>query len=268
MLRVAAVGYLNARPLTAGLDGDERLRVEHVPPAAAAAALVEGRADLALVPAVTLLDGDFVPVPGLGIAARGRVDSVFLYRNRNASAAGPFRLALDPASRSSQALTRIALEDFLAVDAARITSVERDPGEAVSHPQEHDAVLVIGDRAMALDPGSDWERIDLAELWLERTGHPFVFAVWGTKPAVLEANSWLTERLGAALAEAEADLPAFARREAPRHGVDGDVAAEYLESRILFRLGDDERAGLEEFLRRVRLKRAATAVDGDTPCST
>lgn len=268
MLRVAAVGFLNARPLTAGLDGDERLDVVHVPPSEAAAALLEGRAELALVPAVTLLDGDLVPIPGLGIAARGRVDSVFLYRSRGARADGPFRVALDPASRSSQALTRIALEDFLAVAPARIAYTEHDPMAALARPADHDAVLVIGDAAMASDPTDAWERIDLAELWLEQTGLSFVFAVWGTTPAVLEGNPWLPERLETALADAEADIAAFGRGAGPRHGVEGDVAASYLSSRIRYRLGEEDLAGLEEFLRRVRAMRAASEVDGGTACST
>lgn len=268
MLRVAAVGYLNARPLTCGLDDEARFEMSHGRPADAAEALVDGRADLALVPAITLLKGDFLTVPGLGIAADGPVDSVFLYRTREGEAEGTFRLSLDPASRTSQVLARIVLEDFLGVDTSRIVAREHEPATALKAKGEFDAVLVIGDQAMDLEVSDEWERVDLAACWREHTGLPFVFAVWGARPDLLDEAPWITERLDRALAEAEADLDGFARREAPRHGVDPDVSVAYLRNRIIFRLGEREHAGLDEFLRRARLRRTPTTADGDTACST
>ena len=203
--------------------------MSHVRPADAAAALVEGRADLALVPAITLLRGDYLTIPGLGIAADGPVDSVFLYRHREAAEAGAFKLSLDPASRTSQVLARIVLEDFLGVDASRLIAEEHDPASALESG-EYDAVLVIGDRAMELEASDVWERIDLAACWREHTGLPFVFAVWGARRDLLVEAPWIEERLHDALAEAESDLEAFARREAAgprcRPGRLGSVSAQ------------------------------------------
>ncbi len=51
-LRVAAVGYLNARPLTYGLEREARPseRVEHALPSEVARRIAEDEADVALMP--------------------------------------------------------------------------------------------------------------------------------------------------------------------------------------------------------------------------
>ena len=57
-LSVGVVSYLNARPLTAGLEGESGLELIRMEPSAVAKSLLEGRVDIGLVPSVTLLDGD------------------------------------------------------------------------------------------------------------------------------------------------------------------------------------------------------------------
>ena len=88
-LRVAAVGYLNARPLWDGLDREPasaRVRLDCAPPSEVARRIAEDEADIALMPvaaAATL--GDLRFVRGSAIGARGAV------RKRRASGGAAHR---------------------------------------------------------------------------------------------------------------------------------------------------------------------------------
>src|SRR6185436_20882696 len=80
-LRIGAVGYLNARPLTWALDRDpQRWLVRYDVPAVCAALLHEGQTDLGLIPSIEYLQSDdYRFVPGVGIGSRGPIASVALY---------------------------------------------------------------------------------------------------------------------------------------------------------------------------------------------
>ncbi|MEE9391246.1 MAG: menaquinone biosynthesis protein [Planctomycetota bacterium] len=261
-LRVAAVSYLNARPLIADLESDSRLQLDPCPPAEVARKLLDQRADLGLVPCVTLLEDESLSyLPGLCIAARGAVDSVFLYLRKGALTAAQaspdlrLDLRLDPCSRSSQMLTRIFLEDFEGVDPRRIHYRSANPTEAFSGDEARaDGVLVIGDRALGLAAPPGFERIDLAEAWRRQTGFPFVFAVWGLKEDLLNRHPWLPERFRAALEQGLKQLPDIVDAFAEPLAVDRGVAIAYLQDRIQFRLGALEEQGMTEFLARARAK--------------
>jgi chorismate dehydratase len=73
MIRIGAVGYLNARPLTWALDRDpERWRVRYDVPSVCAALLHQGDTDLGLIPSIEYLQStDYRFVPGVGIGSRG-----------------------------------------------------------------------------------------------------------------------------------------------------------------------------------------------------
>src|SRR6187551_1933038 len=109
-LRVSVVDFLNARPLTWGLlhEPPPGVSVSRDAPSACATKLASGEADVGLIPSIECqrIPGLSV-VGGLGIAASSEVRSVLLVsdvsRDRIRS------VALDPASRTSAALTRILL---------------------------------------------------------------------------------------------------------------------------------------------------------------
>src|SRR5262245_66628831 len=83
-LRIGAVGYLNARPLTWALDREPaRWRVRYDVPSVCAALLQAGEVDLGLVPSIEYLRApDYRFVPGVGIGSRGAVASVAMYGPR------------------------------------------------------------------------------------------------------------------------------------------------------------------------------------------
>jgi len=80
-VRLGAVGYLNARPLTWALDrAPERWRVRYDLPAVCARLLYDNEVDLGLVPSIEYLRSDaYRFVPGVGIGSRGAVASVALF---------------------------------------------------------------------------------------------------------------------------------------------------------------------------------------------
>ena len=93
MIRVAAVDYLNARPLVAGMERpplDERFRLTFATPAECARRLLEGQADLALIPSIEYARAKtrFEIVPGIeGLChiselAEGRVEKTEAVLNR------------------------------------------------------------------------------------------------------------------------------------------------------------------------------------------
>ena len=110
-LRISVVDFLNARPLTWGLlhEPPPGVEVSRDVPSACAAKLASGEADVGLIPSI-----EYQRIPGLKVVAGPR------HRGVLRGALGPPRLgvsrekirsvALDPASRTSAALTRILLK--------------------------------------------------------------------------------------------------------------------------------------------------------------
>ena len=152
------------------------------------------------------------------------------------------RVALDTSSRTSVALVKILLRERLG----------RDPEYVAMPPGVRpmlaaaDAALVIGDPALFFE--GDVPRLDLGEEWTRRTGLPFVFAFWaGRRGAVTQDD---VRRLQAAL---DAGLGAIATIASSYNGYGAGRALEneaYLRSNIVFRMGEEELAGLREFYRR------------------
>src|SRR6266436_4538660 len=102
MVRLGAVGYLNARPLVFGLDTSRHFRVRFDVPSKCAALLHEGEIDVGLIPSIEYQRGDYWIAPDLAIASRGEVRSVALYTTR--AMADVRSIAMDTSSRTSVAL--------------------------------------------------------------------------------------------------------------------------------------------------------------------
>ena len=100
-VRIGAVGYLNARPLTWALDrAAGQWQVRYDVPSVCARLLHDGEVDLGLVPSIEYLRCEqYRFVPGVGIGSRGAVASVALFARRPLDEVR--HIALDTSSRTS-----------------------------------------------------------------------------------------------------------------------------------------------------------------------
>jgi len=184
---VGLVDYTNARPLTRHLNG---ITLKGGHPSEVARWLDDGTVDIALLPVGALLSdagpGDgrgYRIVPDLCIGADGPVDTVLLVSEVPPEQWTAVRL--DGVSRTSVLLSRLLLtQGPLATRVPEgISLLDVAPGSAADDASSTEAALVIGDAAHRLD-GRFTVKLDLAALWKEWTGLPFVFAVWAGRPDV------------------------------------------------------------------------------------
>jgi len=242
-IRVGAVGYLNARPLTWALDRwPERWSVRYDVPAVCASLLQSGAVDLGLTPCIEyLFSDDYRFVPGVGIGSRGAVASVALYSRGPLAEART--IALDTSSRTSVALTRILCQHRFHVEPR---FVPHGPNLEVM-TLTCDAALLIGDPALETDHESlGLQKTDLGEAWTAMTGLPFVYAAWTGRAGAVDAAGVR------ALQEAQALGVANINVIAAEYG-GGDLArasraSRYLRDNVRYALGPDEVAGLQLFL--------------------
>jgi chorismate dehydratase len=244
-VRIGAVGYLNARPLTWALDHDPaRWTMRYDLPAVCAGLLQAGQVDLGLTPSIEYLHSpDYRFVPGIAIGSRGAVTSVALFTTR--PMADVRTIALDTSSRTSVALTRVLCHDHFEIAPE---FVAQGPSlEAMT--AAHDAALLIGDPALEADAAAlGLTKIDLGETWLAMTGLPFVYAAWTGRSGAVTPDD--VRALQAARDQGLANIPAIAAEYAPDDPPRAAKAAAYLRDNVRYGLGPEEVAGLQLFLDR------------------
>jgi len=242
-IRIGAVAYLNARPLTLCLaEMAPRAEIVVDLPSRLADGLADGRLDVALIPSIEYFrHPEYVIVSDACVACHGPVRSLKLYGRVPVERIR--RLALDEGSRTSAALTRILLKERFDLE----PELEQLPIGASLDDTSADAVMLIGDRGMIPVDGEFAFIWDLGEQWCRWTGLPFVCALWIARPDVdLEC---VDELLAAARDEGVRRLEEIARREAPLLGVPEEDCRTYLCDNLRFQLGERERQGLETFCR-------------------
>ena len=205
-LRISAISYLNTAPLMWDFEhssvGSE-FEISYTIPSDCARALAEGSADIGIIPAAAYATiPDLVILPDVAIAAKCAVRSILLVSKVPADQI--HAVALDSSSLTSVALTKIIFHKWFG-GGQRFTSMSPNLGAML---EEHDAALLIGDPALQVDR-NNYYSYDLAEVWLERTGRPFVFAFWAIRSAAL-ANL-----------ESGVDLPAIFQ-QSRTHGLQRD----------------------------------------------
>lgn len=243
MIRIGAVGFLNARPLYEGLASDPGIALRADVPSECARLLHAGDVDLGLVPAIELLRGPvtYDVVPGLAIACDGPVNSVALFTR--VSVAQIRRVALDVSSRSSVGLLRALCRHHFGISPEYVDAAPDLP----TMLEAADAALLIGDPALR----APWaalgvEKVDLGAAWKAWTGLPFVFAVWAVRPRVLTPA--LTERLHAARQAGQAAMARLAADEAAGDPQEAARFERYLRDNIRYDLDEAAVRGLLRYL--------------------
>jgi chorismate dehydratase len=250
MIRIGAVGYLNARPLTWALDrAPERWHVRYDLPSVCASLLHGGDVDLGLIPSIEYLQApDYRVVPGVGIGSRGPIASVALYSNRPVEEIR--HIALDTSSRTSVTLIKVLCHHRFRISPQ---FVPHGPDLAVM-TRDFDAGLLIGDPAFDADHVAlGLRKIDLGEEWGAMTALPFIYAAWTGRAHAVTTDD--VRALQDAQAEGVLSLEAIAKEYAGRRG-DSQAdraavttrAAAYLRDNVKYGLGPQEAAGLQLFL--------------------
>ena len=243
MVRLGAVVYLNARPLTWALDrSSSRWVLRYDVPSVCAELLHDGHVDVGLIPSIEYLQRpDYRLVPGVGIGSRGDVGTVALYTRK--AMRDVRTVALDTSSRTSVALTRVLCAKRYGIAPE---FVPHRP-DLASMLEGCDAALLIGDPAFDADHDAlAAQKIDLGGEWTAMTGLPFVYAAWTGRPHALTSGDIdaLQEAQTAGVAAVDAIAAEYGRG-------DDEVtrrAARYLRDNVRYGLGPEETAGLQLFL--------------------
>ena len=234
--RVGSVGYLNAVPLTRGLEE----QVTFTTPSKLAEMLRRDELDAALVSVVEVLfTGKYDILDGIAIASLGEVKSVLLAHRRPLEEAR--EIFCDTASLTSIELLRVLL-------AERGIRPEFKPLPSYDFTALPDYVLLIGDRALDLLLGKHEHEIwDLGAAWYELTKLPFVYAVWALRRGI--ENQPLRRYLREAR---DFGLDTLDNIISSRKDYDLDFRKDYLSWHIHFHLGTDEKRGLAKFIELLR----------------
>jgi chorismate dehydratase len=229
--RIGSVPYLNAAPLTRGLEGE----LLFATPARLAELLRRDELDAALVSVTEVLLHDRYDVlDGVAIASLGEVFSVLLAHKLPLAQAR--EIFCDPASLTSVNLLKVLL-------AERGLRPEFKPLENYAAAAEKDFVLLIGDRAIEFQRAPHAHEIfDLGAAWLELTQLPFVYAVWALRRGI--ENRELRRELREARRFGLETLDAIIET---REEFDVDFRRDYFEWHIHFHLGEDEKRAIARF---------------------
>ena len=234
--RVGSVPYLNAVPLTRGLEE----QVIFVTPSKLAEMLQRDELDAALVSVTEVLFNDRYDIlDGIAVASLGEVKSVFLAHRQPIEQVK--EVFCDTASLTSVHLLRVLL-------AERGFWPEFKPLASYDFVSLPDYAMLIGDPALNfLRAPRQHEIWDLGAAWYEITGLPFVYAVWALRRGVENA------RLRRQLREAKSfGLDTLDSIISSRGEYDYDFRKDYLGWHIHYHLGTDEKRGLAKFIELLR----------------
>ena len=230
---------------------------EYTVPSKCANALAAGTADIGIIPAFTYAEiANLVVIPDVAIASRGAVRSILLISKKPLEEART--VAVDTSSRTSVALTQVLLTRWYG---GKRQLVPMEP-EVKAMLRQCDAALLIGDPALVIsekpaildNAGGNGELYvyDLAELWLQKTGKPFVFAVWAVREQALRECKPELDVAGIFQHSRDcgllpANVATIAREWSPKLELSEPAIVEYLTQNIYYKLDQECMDGLGMF---------------------
>lgn len=175
-IRVAAVSYLNTKPLLYGIQQHpvkNTMELIEDYPSKIAQLLIDDKVDVGLIPvaAIPKLKQHYI-ITDYCIGSEGAVASVCIFSEVPMEKIK--QVYLDYQSRTSVNLAKVLLREYWKKEVEFIDASGEDYREKI---QGTTAGVVIGDRALEQRLHSTYI-YDLGEAWLQHTGLPFVFAAW------------------------------------------------------------------------------------------
>jgi chorismate dehydratase len=251
-LRISAISFLNTAPLMWDFEHGDAARdfdISYTVPSACAAALAANQADIGIIPAFGYAQiPELVILPNIAIAAKNEVRSILLVSKVPIEQIQT--VAVDTSSRTSVALLQVLFAKFFGGPRSFTPYAPDLPAML----RDHDAALLIGDAALQVPGDSGPYRYDLAHLWHEMTGKPFVFAFWAVRLEALNRQApgqnlttiFQQSRDHGLLPE---NLAVIAREWASRVDMSEPEVHDYLTRNIHYYLDREYHSGLQLFLR-------------------
>jgi chorismate dehydratase len=242
-IRISAVKYANTYPFIYGLTEsgfDRRAILETDHPSDCAAKLINGRADIGLIPvaALPLLEESYI-ISNYCIGANGNVKTVMLLSNCRLEAIET--VYLDYRSRSSVNLTKVLAKYYWKKEFRWVnTSVEFD----FINIGLNEAVVLIGDQCFEFEKRFRY-KIDLAYEWKEYSGLPFVFACWASNRKL---GKEFVEEFSQALQLGVNNIDAVVEKYGKTGIITGDFLKKYLTENIDYDFNEEKKRGLKLFL--------------------
>lgn len=200
-LKVAAVSYLNTKPLLFGLvqdNLDKYIDLKLDIPSECARKLETGEVDLGLVPVAVIphLSNPHI-ISEYCIGTVGAVETVCIYSECPIEELT--EVYLDFHSRTSVELAQILIKEYWKFSPQFLQSTEG----YINKIGGKIGGLVIGDRTIGLNKRFPYV-YDLGEAWMKHTGLPFVFAAWVSNKKL---PNIVIEKLNAALRRGVEHIP-------------------------------------------------------------
>lgn len=247
MLRLGHIVYSNCFPVHAGIltkKVEFPFKIVEGIPTELNRCLVEGKIDVSPSSSIeyAMNPGKYRILPGFSITSKTRAMSIILESKVPLADLDRKTVALTTASATSIVLLRIILELFEGVspDFMQYEQGVEEPYDTA------DAVLTIGDLALKRRAASRFPHTyDLGELWYNKTGLPFVFAIWQVNyKKKMEQD---LARLYHALVESKqygmSRLAELAERHAGDFGLPAETLVRYWNT-FSYDLGPEEQKGL------------------------
>ena len=213
-------------------------------PSALCQRLAKGELDVALVSSFEFLRNPIYRiVDDVSISSDGAVYSVVVAHPGEFSEIR--EIALDPASETAVNLLRCLLAELGLTPRLIAGTPAR---AALTRPH-----LIIGDQAIRFrqDHTDAFQFWDLGEQWKNRTGLPFVYALWLIRPEVPNAKS-IAERLRGLRDENRGEIPSIVSEAVADVGDDNQAITKdfldcYYKEHLRFGFGTREKQGLQTF---------------------
>ena len=256
-LRLGSIAFINSLPVDLGLltrNIPLTAQITAASPEKLNEALLAGELDISPISALFYSENAeaFHLLPDLSISSGSAVDSVLLLSRKPVESLNGARVAVTSKGCTTPALLEVLLSEKLGFQATlethEITNI---------WPKGFDAVLVIGDEALAWKERAASEGLhvwDLAEAWREWTGLPFVFAVWAVRRSVWEKHPDVVRHAHRQLLASRewglSHMEEVRRAATERTGLSETTIAAYFR-RLSYSFGDEQKKGLDLFLEKV-----------------
>jgi chorismate dehydratase len=246
---VAAVSFLNARPLIEGLEEEDGIHLISDVPSRLLETLLEDRASVALCPVIDFqlspIELKIVPVGAIGCDGCTLTVRIFSRVPMEKTTC----VHTDGDSHTSVALLSVVFKELY----GRVPEIENlvsaDVNGSAAPP---DTVLLIGDKVVRNQPDAALylHQIDLGEAWRAMTGLPFVFACWMARAENSLGN--LPDLLGRCRDRNRGRIAEIAADHALASGWPEHLAVEYLSDILRYDLGPRELEAIELFWSKCR----------------